>query len=94
VLSDKLSRWVGLLEVASDVFESTVPIFTVGKDPCVLGFKVRAIVWLPAENGIPIHDAIWNALSFTRDLRKKSSSWTGKGSAQPQGIAPTMIAMV
>jgi hypothetical protein len=36
-------------------------------------------VWLEIDKAIPIHDeAIWNGLSFTRDLEKGSTGWTGK----------------
>src|SRR5205823_1596746 len=36
-------------------------------------------VWLPIEQGIPIHeDFIWRGLSFTRELDKNSTAWTGK----------------
>jgi len=36
-------------------------------------------VWLQLENTIPIHeDFIWNNLSFTKELPKNSTAWTGK----------------
>lgn len=75
----KLSRWVGLLEVVSESFESSTPIFASESDPYIVRFHVRPLVWLSVEHGIPIHvDRIWNGLSFTRGQSKDSATWTGK----------------
>jgi len=36
-------------------------------------------VWLDIERALPIHsDEVWGGLSFTRELGRKSSGWTGK----------------
>src|SRR3974390_847883 len=53
----RLSRWVGLLKVVGDPFEDATPRFTEIEDPYVVRFKVVPVVWLPPEQGIPIHDA-------------------------------------
>jgi predicted RNA-binding protein len=75
----KLSRWVGLLEVASKSYQDATPLFYEEEDPFVIRFKVNAIVWLEKENAIPIkEDDVWNSLSFTKDLSKTGSQWTGK----------------
>ncbi|HEX2912867.1 MAG TPA: EVE domain-containing protein [Chloroflexia bacterium] len=75
----KLSRWVGILEVTSDWFKDDSPIFTEQNDPFIVRFKVKPLVWLDKEKGIPIHDdRIWNNLTFTKGHDKNSSKWTGK----------------
>jgi predicted RNA-binding protein len=74
----RLSRWVGVLEVTSAVFEDGSPIFTEEDDPFVVRFKVKPVVWLTPEQGLPIHDkAIWPNLSLTRDHSQETSRWTG-----------------
>jgi hypothetical protein len=74
----RLSRWIGLLEVASDPFEDKTPLFVEGEDPFVVRFKVKPTVWLPPERGIPIHEkSVWNQLSFTKAHQPDSTTWTG-----------------
>lgn len=74
-----LGRWVGLLQVESACFEDTTPIFLPQDDPFIVRFKVKPLVWLQQECGLPIRDvSIWNSLSFTKGLDSKSSQWTGK----------------
>src|SRR5689334_1005787 len=74
----RLSRWIGLLEVTGDAYEDSTPRFTDHADPFVVRFPVRPIVWLPPEQGIPIHDeALWEQLSFTREHAQSGSTWTG-----------------
>jgi hypothetical protein len=75
----RLSRWCGLLEVVDGPFIDTKPIFVPENDPFVVRFKVRTIAWLDVDKAIPIHDSeIWNGLTFTRDLERGSTAWTGK----------------
>jgi hypothetical protein len=75
----RLSRWYGLLEVVEGPFIDNKPIFVPENDPFIVRFRVRAKVWLPIEMAIPIHDdMIWNGLSFTQNLEKGSTAWTGK----------------
>jgi len=74
-----LSRWVGLLEIASPPYLDETPLFVPQPDPFVVRFKVTPIAWLPMEKAIPIRDKrLWNALSFTRGRRKNSGWWTGR----------------
>jgi hypothetical protein len=74
----KLSRWVGILEVESNYYIDENPIFSEDNDVFVVRFKVRPICWLPVEHSIPIHDeSIWKRLSFTQELEKNSTAWTG-----------------
>lgn len=75
----RLSRWIGLLEVLEGPFVDSKPIFLPENDPFVVRFHVRPLVWLAIDRGIPIHDdLIWKGLSFTRELDKRSTGWTGK----------------
>lgn len=74
----RLSRWVGLLEVTSSVFEDTSPVFADKDDPFFVRLKVKPIVWLTPEQGLPIHaPEVWRTLSFTRQLEPESNNWTG-----------------
>jgi len=75
----KLMRWIGVLEVTSEYFIDNAPIFAETEDPFVVRFKVKPVAWLEKEYAIPIHEErIWNGLSFTKELDKKSIAWTGK----------------
>jgi predicted RNA-binding protein len=75
----KLSRWIGVLEVLSESFHDNTPIFYPTDDPFVIRFKVKPIAWLPKEKAIPVHeDKVWNHLSFTKNMDKDYSYWTGK----------------
>ena len=75
----RLSRWVGYLKVVSGPFEDSSPIFVDEDDPFVVRFNVEPTIWLTLEKSIPIHDdAVWAALSFTRELRADSLAWTGR----------------
>lgn len=75
----KLSRWFGILEVASECFIDHSPIFYPDDDPFVVRFKVSANVWLPKEKSVPIHEGtVWNELSFTKGHDHSSPYWTGK----------------
>lgn len=74
----KLSRWIGVMEVMSTYYKDDSPLFYGDNDPYIIRFKVKPIVWLPKEKSIPIHeDRVWNKLSFTKSIDKKSSAWTG-----------------
>lgn len=75
----KLSRWVGVLEVAGNYFKDDTPFFYSTNDPFVIRFKVKPLVWLSKEKAIPIRDdRVWNRLSFTKGVEKNASQWTGK----------------
>ena len=69
----KLSRWFGVLEVPSGPYIDDAPIFYPESDPFVVRFKVKPLVVLEVERYLPIReDHVWNALSFTKGLDKKS----------------------
>lgn len=73
----KLSRWVGVLEINNSYFIDDKPIFCPKSDPFIIRLNVKCNVWLPLEKSIPVDDDIsWNNLSFTKNLPKKSLSWT------------------
>jgi hypothetical protein len=73
-----LSRWIGLLEVVEGPFIDHTPIFYPENDPFVVRFRVRELVWLPVEKGVPIYEThVWNNLSFTRG-QSRSPGWTAK----------------
>ena len=74
----RISRWIGILEVTEKYFEDDTPIFFTEKDPFIMRVKVKPVVWLSLDKAIPIHeDFIWNSLSFTKTLPKRSTQWTG-----------------
>lgn len=73
----KLSRWFGILEVTSPMYQDDTPIFYKIDDPFVVRFKVNTIALLNKENAIPIKEpVVWNNLSFTKNTRA-GSQWTG-----------------
>jgi hypothetical protein len=73
----RVSRWVGLLEVVGELFEDSTPLFVEQNDPFVVRIKVKPLVWLPPEHGVPIHDeAVWSKLSFTKGHTHDSALWT------------------
>jgi hypothetical protein len=75
----KLSRWFGFLEIIDGPYQDDKPIFYAEADPFVVRFRVKPLVWLPVEKAVPIfEDEVWNRLSFTRDLKRGTSQWTGK----------------
>jgi len=74
----ELSRWVGILEVVEGPFIDQAPLFTPDDDPFVVRFRVRPLVCLPVDHGIPIKEPeVWNALSFTRDVAP-GARWSAK----------------
>jgi hypothetical protein len=75
----KVSRWFGILEVVEGPFQDRTPIFYPEDDPFIVRFRVRPVVWLEPEKAVPIHsEEVWQTLSFTKDLDRQSSTWTGK----------------
>lgn len=75
----KLSRWFGLLEVVDGPFEDTTPVFYPTNDPFVVRFHVTALLWLPVQKAVPIHEAeLFDHLSFTRGYSQGSSAWAQK----------------
>lgn len=66
----KIQRFIGILEITSNFFIDSKPIFTQEDDPFTLRFKVKPIAWLPLEKGIPIHkNIIWDHLSLPKSCQ-------------------------
>lgn len=73
----KLSRWIGVIEVNSSMYEDDKPIYYPVNDPFTLRFKITPTVWLPLEHSIPITDSkSWDHLSFTSGLPSGSNVWS------------------
>lgn len=80
----KIQRFIGILEALESYYIDESPLFVSKDDPFILRFKVKPIVWLSLDKGIPIHnDLMWNNLSFTKDLSKNSTNWTYKVFSSP-----------
>ncbi|HXE56808.1 MAG TPA: hypothetical protein VNK43_02305 [Gemmatimonadales bacterium] len=74
-----LSRWIGVLEINSGPFHDSAPIFYPEAHPFTLRFKVRAVVWLPLQETVPIHEpSVWQELSLIRALNPSSTASTGR----------------
>ena len=72
------SRWCGFLEVTSEYFIDESPLFVRTKDPFIVRFSVKPVIWLPLESAVSIKDEfIWNKLTFTKNVEMDSSRWTG-----------------
>ena len=73
----RLSRWCGVLQVQSGVYDDDSLILG-DPDPFTVRFKVKPIVVLEPELAIPIHvDEVWNKLSITNQYEKGHPHWTG-----------------
>jgi hypothetical protein len=83
----KLSRWCGSLEVVSDAFEDSTPIFAEENDPFPIRFKVRPQVMLDFDRAIPIEE-LWSTLTFTNRLVAGSVGW-----AQAAKLRQSLIAI-
>jgi hypothetical protein len=65
-----------VLEVVSDAFEDTTPIFADTNDPFPIRFKVTPDIMLDFEHSIPIEvPELWNGLSFTKNIIAGSFGW-------------------
>lgn len=72
----KLSRWSGVLEIESEAYEDSSPIFADTDDPFTVRFRVRPRIMFDFVNAIPAQEPqLWNALSFTKDLVVGSVGW-------------------
>src|SRR5262245_34419512 len=61
----RLSRWCGILRIASRPYVDNSPIFG-DPDPFPVRFKVEGTVILDVDRSIPIFEAaVWNRLSLT-----------------------------
>jgi hypothetical protein len=71
----RVSRWCGVLEVTSNTFTDTSPIFS-DPDPFVVRFKVKPLVTLELEQSIPMLDEhVWSQVSFTEGVKRGVVGW-------------------
>ncbi len=74
-LADGVSRWCGVLRIASDAYDDDTSIDD-DPMPWVVHFKVEPIVLLDPGNSIPIKDdEIWNTLELTKDITIGAQGW-------------------
>ena len=74
-----ISRFIGVLEVTGTGFKDTSRIWSDEDFPCRL--KVKPIVELTPETGIPVH-TLKDSLSFFQNL-KSPHAWTGQFRGSP-----------
>lgn len=71
-----VSRWVGALQIISEMYEDATPIFKPTDDPFVIRFKVKPLVALEPIKGIPITaDEVWKWLDWTKNIEVGSIGW-------------------
>jgi hypothetical protein len=71
----RVSRWCGVLEVTSNSFTDTTPIFLT-PDPFVVRFRVKPKILLDLEQSIPMLDEqVWSAVSFTEGIKRGVVGW-------------------
>jgi hypothetical protein len=72
----KFSRWVGALEILESSYEASEPIFHPTDDKFIIRFKVKPLVVLAIQDGIPITDPlIWSKLDWTKNIQPGSVGW-------------------
>ncbi len=79
-----ISRWIGVLEVISEPFKDTTPIWKDEQFPCRV--RVRAVAALTPETAVPVFE-LRDQLSVFRDL-KNPNAWTGHFRGSPARWKP------
>jgi hypothetical protein len=74
-----ISRWIGVLEVESEPFKDTTPIWKDDEFPCRV--RVRSLATLTPETAVPVFE-LRDQLSIFRDLRNPNA-WTGHFRGSP-----------
>jgi hypothetical protein len=74
-----ISRWIGVLEVVSEPFKDTTPIWKDDEFPCRV--RVRSLATLTPETAVPVLE-LRDQLSVFRDL-KNPNAWTGHFRGSP-----------
>jgi predicted RNA-binding protein len=74
-----ISRWIGVLEVVSEAFKDSTPIWRDEDFPCRV--KVRPVVTLTPETAVPVFE-LRDHLSVFRDL-SNPHAWTGHFRGSP-----------
>ena len=71
-----VSRWVGALQIASEMYEDSTPIFKPIEDPFIIRFKVKPVVMLELTKGIPVTaDEVWKRLDWTKEIQVGAIGW-------------------
>jgi hypothetical protein len=71
----RVSRWCGVLQIASKNFTDTTPIF-LNPDPFVVRFRVQPLITLDLEQSIPMLDeSVWSQVSFTEGIKRGVVGW-------------------
>src|SRR6266704_5278999 len=74
-----ISRWIGVLEVVSEPFQDTTPIWKDDEFPCRV--QVRSLATLTPETAVPVFE-LRDQLSLFQDL-KNPNAWTGHFRGSP-----------
>ena len=74
-----VSRFIGVLEVMSPLFEDSTPIWPDEDFPCRL--KVKVVANLTPDTAVSVHD-LRDRLSFFQNM-KADASWTGRFRGSP-----------
>ncbi|MBI4700795.1 MAG: hypothetical protein HY744_06465 [Deltaproteobacteria bacterium] len=75
-----MSRWIGVLEVVSEPYQETTPIWAGEVFPCRL--KVRPLIALDPEYGVPLFD-LRDRLSFFQNMTSPIA-WIGQFRGSPK----------
>jgi predicted RNA-binding protein len=79
-----ISRWIGVLEVVSEPFKDTTPIWKDEAFPARV--RVRSVTTLSPETAVPVFE-LRDELSVFRDL-KNPNAWTGHFRGSPARWKP------
>jgi predicted RNA-binding protein len=79
-----ISRWIGVLEVVSEPFKDTTPIWKDEAFPARV--RVRQVATLAPETAVPVFE-LRDELSVFRDL-KNPNAWTGHFRGSPARWKP------
>ena len=79
-----ISRWIGVLEVVSEAFKDTTPIWKDEAFPARV--RVRPVATLSPETAVPVFE-LRDELSVFRDL-KNPNAWTGHFRGSPARWKP------
>ena len=79
-----VSRWIGVLEVVSEAYRDSSPIWQDDEFPCRV--RVRSVATLTPETAVPVFE-LREQLSVFRDL-KNPNAWTGHFRGSPTRWKP------
>jgi hypothetical protein len=73
----RVAIWTGILVVDSPCFIDRTPIFEPSVDPYIIRFRVKPIVTLSWNEGVPMAE-VWDRLERTRGVTYGEKSWAYK----------------